>query len=545
MESIDPAFFRDVRLEVGEVGFRHPVVLRVTPWSVTLVKNPCAEFPVPLSFLSNCDCASRLSNLILRSEDLLQRWASGDSRNSLSHIGKRMSIPAEIGTAVEAFLTLAEDAQARDFDSADQDPQDGSSEPGEATDEPRAGDRGRGKPAGGKPAGGRGRKGQPADPSPLALDFLVPPDRCMTYEHLLDSEDQGLVWYALQGLKRAEYDQVHEVLQPRLQRASLWPLCLRLKALAIADRNPWMRGRVDHMDLLAAVMADPAVSPVVRRRLLNGMPVHRTEIACRILLVAAKVPDSLSPRDIGEVLNRILRFYDARLRDAKTREAVVRLVVELLGRADSVARHIEHHAPRLVDDLVSYLESEWTSTDGWCIALQLLSRAPSFQGGLDILRLIGTAIDKPARVGFGLQMLNGMGWDLAEQSKRTFDFLFAASALLDHILARSAEGYGPFFRSKAKMRNEMTRLSTRIISSVMRVIPRWDPNKTFEWLLARMESDLSKSEKDLVFKWGSEILNSSSCPLHPALLLRIADSSIWDLAVPDELFSSLRPDGGA
>ncbi len=523
MDSIKSLFSRDVRLEVGEVGYRHPVVLRLTPWSVTLVSNPCAEFPASLRYFSACDCQSRLENLMLRVGDQLERWAWGDTPKRLDLSSKKLAIPVEIGSVIDEFQRLAARAPHDD-------------------DGPRRKDLVSIVSAGADNSGGElrpatgvrrrklGRQRSVVNPG-IDLDHEFPVDAFPTYERLvdqlLDSKELGHLWYGLHILSSASLHRIESLLQPRFRRALTWPIGLRLMVIQLSGRLPGLQEEEARGELVAATLAEPILAATTRRRLLSEIPVSRPDAACRILWDSTAMSGACRGREVGAALDRILTHYVGNLPNWRVRCEVTRSVVDLLVVTNGLESHIRHHATPMASDLANYLRFNPTRRELWDTALRFLSFARSLDGGFAILKLLERFIRDPLKVASCLGALNHMTWSVAKRSERATEFLFAVGEEIDRVKAQLAEGFHMKASWEADVRRDLARLESKLQSSVEELAGSWDANATLAELLQCLGSKLGESQREMVLAWGGSILKKSGPSIDPHLLREIADASIW------------------
>lgn len=523
MDSINSLFSRDVHLEVGEVGYRHPVVLRLTPWSVTLVSNPCADFPASLRLFSGCDCQSRLENLMLRVDDQLQRWALGDSPKRLALSSKKLSIPVEIGAVIDQFQLLADSAPHDD-------------------DGPRrevlasivsAGAESAGSARRPSNAGRQRKRGRhrPVARPPLELDREFPVIAFPTYERfveqLLESKDPEHLWYGLKMLRSASSDRIESLLQPRFRRALTWPIGLRLMVIHLSGQLSGLREEDARGDLVAATLAEPSLAATTRRRLLAEIPVSRPDAACRMLLDSTTMSGVCRGREIGAALDRILTPYVDDLPSWRVRCAVTRSVVDLLVVTHGLESCIQHHAAAMVDDLVAYLQCHPTRRELWGVALRLLSCTRSLDGGFAILKLLERFIGNPMKVGGCLIALNHLVWSVTKRSERAAEFLFAVLDEIDRVKAQLAEGFHSKSSWGADVRRDLARLESKLQAAVDKVAGSWDANATFAELLQRLDSKLGDSQREMVLAWGESILRKFGPSIDPQLIQKVMRSSTW------------------
>ena len=52
----DRSLIREASVSAMADGVRHPVVIRMTPWSIEVLRNACLELPAALQVISGCDC---------------------------------------------------------------------------------------------------------------------------------------------------------------------------------------------------------------------------------------------------------------------------------------------------------------------------------------------------------------------------------------------------------------------------------------------------------------------------------------------------------
>jgi len=248
---IDASLLADISATVGEGHANHEVVIRMTPWSGTIIFNPCEKIPPSLKTLSGCDCGQWIGMTPGDVERMFLDWGMGKRPWAIREDAIGSVIVPEIVEYVLRVVNLQEESSTRPSVLLGHSGRERLRQCLEAEDS--------GKRWTGEEEFDRG-DGESHVPGTVGLEnFLA---------ELLDSGDIASVWVGLACLWKASPDRIARLLATRVANAMEWPVVHQVMVHRLTYKvSHGLRRSLARRNLKRALLKNPLLRYRDRQRL--------------------------------------------------------------------------------------------------------------------------------------------------------------------------------------------------------------------------------------------------------------------------------------